>query len=126
MTVVNDEIFLVDELQAGDGSIHAKLSINKNSTILNGHFPGQPVVPGACMLQLVKDILERVLETTLLLKKADYLKFINMMVPGNCESITLDIFYNIFEDQIIKATGKISSRGSVCFKFQGAFICLPA
>ena len=122
MTVVNDEIFLVDELQAGDGSIHAKLSINKNSPIFNGHFPGQPVVPGACMVQLVKDVLESVLGTSLLLKKADHFKFISMIVPEGDESVTLDISYKKVEDQIIKATGKISLGASVCFKFQVIFV----
>jgi 3-hydroxyacyl-[acyl-carrier-protein] dehydratase len=120
--VVND-IFNIDKLEHLDNSIKATLSIDKNSEIFKSHFPGQPVVPGACMLQVVKDVLEKSLEFPLILKKADNLKFISMIVPGSTDTVQLDIAYKIV-NEVISLTAKISTGDMVCFKLQGSFIKL--
>lgn len=121
MTSLDTDIFIIEDLKSNVDSFQAKLTINKASSIFNGHFPGQPVVPGACTLQIVKDVLERTLNMRLLLKKADHLKFISMIVPENSGEITLDISYKDIEDQQIKVIAKIVTEAGVCFKFQGYF-----
>ncbi|MEP7278535.1 MAG: 3-hydroxyacyl-ACP dehydratase, partial [Bacteroidota bacterium] len=39
-------------------NIRAILKINPDHAIFKGHFPGQPVVPGVCMMQIVKELME--------------------------------------------------------------------
>jgi 3-hydroxyacyl-[acyl-carrier-protein] dehydratase len=116
------DIFQIVNLERSDEKILATLSINDQSEIFKGHFPNQPVVPGACMLQLVKDILEAAFEKPLQLLKAEQLKFITMLVPGNEQELTLDISYKILEDGNIKTTAKLIAGDLVCFKFQGIFL----
>jgi len=65
----NDGLFKISKLEHQEGVISAVLDINKDCDIFNGHFPGHPVVPGACMLQIVKEVLEKALETSLTVKK---------------------------------------------------------
>jgi 3-hydroxyacyl-[acyl-carrier-protein] dehydratase len=113
-------IFSIDKLTHDGGSITTILSVNKDSEIFNGHFPGRPVVPGACMLQVVKDVLETALNKTLQLKKAGQLKFISMIDPNEAQAVQLDIAYT-FEEEI-KVTAKLTSSGAACFKFQGVFL----
>jgi len=122
MIVLNNDIFLLDELHNDGSKISARLEVNKNSPIFEGHFPGQPVVPGACILQLIKDILEDSLANSLQLKKADHLKFTSMITPVNDELLTLDIFYSYIENQSIKTIAKLNNSTGVCFKFQGEFV----
>jgi 3-hydroxyacyl-[acyl-carrier-protein] dehydratase len=121
MPDVNNEIFGIDELEHSDGTISVKLSINKNSAIFEGHFPVQPVVPGACMLQLVKDVLETALVASLILKKAGSLKFISMIDPVVNTSAYLEISYKTNDAGDITANAKLSANAVVCFKFQGVF-----
>ena len=119
MAGINDEIFIINKLEHREGFIKAELLVNKHSEILKGHFPGQPVVPGACMLQLIKDILERALDASLLLKKADHLKFINLIVPEGDRVVLLDLSYKT--DENIGVSAKLLIGEVVCFKFQGSF-----
>lgn len=120
MAAISNEIFIINRLEHQEGFIKAELVVNHQSNILKGHFPGQPVVPGACMLQLIKDVLESALSTSLLLKKADHLKFINMIVPGDGQVVLLDLSYKIFES--ISVIAKLLIGEVVCFKFQGSFV----
>ena len=113
-------IFIIDKITHADGVITTDLSINADSEIFNGHFPGQPVVPGACMLQLVKDVLESALDCTLRLKQAGHLKFISMISPRIAQTIQLYLTYTSAED--IAVTARLICGNKDCFKFQGTFI----
>lgn len=115
------DIFQIVNSELSEGQILATLSINHESEILNGHFPGQPVVPGACMLQLVKDVLEDVLQKPIQLLKAAQLKFITMLVPDDERLISIDITYQVLENGELKVAAKLTAGDSVCFKFQGSF-----
>jgi len=122
MPAKNDALFKISKLEHQDGTISAALDINKDCDIFNGHFPGRPIVPGACMLQIIKEALEEALDTSVQLKKADHLKFISMIDPGNTQSVDLDIAYKFVDGGDISVVGKLFSGEVVCFKLQGAFI----
>lgn len=115
------DIFRIIKTELGDGKIIAKINISPQSEIFKGHFPGQPVVPGACILQLVKDVLGDAVQKPLQLIKAEQLKFISMLVPGNEQELTMDIYYKILENGNYKTTAKLAVGDMVCFKFQGSF-----
>jgi len=122
MTVLNNDLFSINEITHEDGVIKALLDINAGSGILKGHFPGQPVVPGACMLQITKEILEKALKTSLRLKKADQLKFLAIIDPADVRTVELYISYKHHEDGNTTATAKLSNADTVYFKLQGSFI----
>ncbi len=118
-----NDVFIIDDLTHTDGLIKASLSINADSPIFKGHFPGQPVVPGACMLQIVKEVLGSALDQSLQLKKGDNLKFIGMIEPGQTNAIVLEIGYKLVADRI-SVNAKLVDGDRVCFKFQGTFMRL--
>jgi len=121
MPTQNHDLFSIKNIAHQDGIILAVLNIDPNSEILKGHFPGHPVIPGASMLQTLKEVLEAALKTSIILKKGDSLKFMRMIDPENTETVLLDIVYKVDEDDII-VTAKLSTDEVMCFKFQGTFI----
>jgi len=122
MTAANNDLFSIEEISHKNGFIKSILGVNADSEILKGHFPGHPVVPGACMLQITKDVLEVVLTTLLQLKKADQLKFMTMIDPEVMPRVELDITYKQPEENSITVTAKLSNPDTVYFKLQGSFI----
>jgi 3-hydroxyacyl-[acyl-carrier-protein] dehydratase len=121
MPTANNDLFSINKIVHEDGIISATLGINPESEILKGHFPGQPVVPGACMLQIVKEVLESALNQTFRLKKADQLKFMIMIDPANTLTVTLDMSYQYTEDGTVSVSAKLSNADVVYFKFFGSF-----
>lgn len=115
------DIFHIISTELSDGKIIVQITINPQSEIFKGHFPNQPVIPGACILQLVKDVLEDGLKKPLQMVKAEQLKFILMLVPGKEQDLILDISFKILEDGNFKAVAKLTAGGMVCFKLQGSF-----
>ncbi len=120
MSATND-LFNFEKIEHQDSTILVTLLVSKDSKILEGHFPGHPVVPGACMLQIVKEVLENSFNQALILKKAEQLKFMAMIDPSNTQSVQLDIDYKSLEDGNVAVNARLSSTDVVHFKFQGSF-----
>jgi len=121
MPVTDNQIFIIESLQHDAGQATANLIINKSSPIFAGHFPGQPVVPGACMVQLVKDVLEDVLNTKVMLQKAGNIKFISMVTPNTNGTASLVITYKIMDNGNISVNAKIQTGDVTAFKLQGIY-----
>ncbi|WPU98772.1 hypothetical protein SNE26_22415 [Mucilaginibacter sp. cycad4] len=104
-----------------DGSLFkTTITLNPAHDIFKGHFPGQPIVPGVCMMQMVKEVLENQLGKNLQLVKADNIKFLSFMDPGQHRQVELDIKINI-ADELIKADAQLLNEGIVFLKFKGVF-----
>jgi len=116
-----NNIFKILDLSHSDGKAEAVIMVKGDSEIFKGHFPGQPVVPGACMLQLVKDVLETVLKSKLRLKKAQQIKFMNVVVPGD-DQLRLSISFTNIEDNLFSVQANLTNNDAVCFKLQGIFV----
>src|ERR1700748_2388879 len=106
--MLSDELYTVASLQRVDGRINATLEINQRHGIFKGHFPGQPVLPGACMLQILKEITETALNKKIRLKKADQIKFLALIDPTVSNTLQLDISYTQTEDDL-KVNATMSS-----------------
>ena len=124
MQFINNALFKISKLERHDGVLKAVLAINKDCLIFKGHFPGQPVLPGACMLQIVKEVLEKALGACLRLKKAEYLKFMLVIGPESTSSVNLDIVHKELAESQIKITARLTNAELVYFKFQGTFLAL--
>ncbi|MEO6220781.1 MAG: 3-hydroxyacyl-ACP dehydratase, partial [Ginsengibacter sp.] len=76
-----NDFFTISNLESHGQDIKVTLVINADHRIFEGHFPGQPVVPGVCMMQMVKEILEQVLEKSTNLFSASEMKFLAVINP---------------------------------------------
>ncbi|MFD2146717.1 hypothetical protein [Mucilaginibacter antarcticus] len=112
-------IFNITSLNHHPNSIDAGLEIDQLNEIFDGHFPDQPVVPGACMLQIIKDVLANTLKVTLRLAKADNIKFLSLVTPS-AKRLQLQINYQSAESGI-KVNASISFGDLVCMKLQATF-----
>lgn len=99
-----------------DGSIKSKLLIDKEHAIFKGHFPGFPIVPGVCMVQMVKEQLEIATQRTLQLQSAGNIKFLSLINPLETPEIEVVVKYKLLEDNSLSAEGSIVVNEQAFFK----------
>jgi len=124
MLLIND-FFYVQSSSHTDGTIAAHLRLNAAHRIFKGHFPGQPVVPGVCMVQIIKEMLEAALGKTLQLRKADHIKFLAVIDPRKSIDIDAAIRYTCSEDHY-EVTASLFKDETVYLKLRGNFITASA
>lgn len=103
-------------------NIKAIIDLNKEHEVYEGHFPGKPVVPGVCLTQLIKEVMENVENTELILVYADNIKFLAVVNPeiNNRLQIDLKVKYDI-EQNLIKVNSVTHFNDQVFYKFKGNF-----
>ncbi|MCW3093623.1 MAG: 3-hydroxyacyl-ACP dehydratase [Ferruginibacter sp.] len=119
------DFFYITSLEQESGKINAVLEINDTHSIFEGHFPGQPVVPGVCMMQMVKEILESALTIKTKLVSAGQMKFLTIIDPTENNSIHATIKYTVEEDGKIKLGASLVDDTVVYFKMDGVLAPLP-
>lgn len=102
--------------------INARISVNENSAVYTGHFPGFPVTPGVCQVQMIKDILAEVLDIPLQLSKARDIKFNNIHEPGKVNAIKGRIKYEMDENRIIHVNAQLFEGNTKYLSFKGEFV----
>ncbi len=92
MILLND-FYSITHQESAVGSVKANVSINKTHKIFEGHFPGLPIVPGVCMVQMVREILEVSVNKTLSIESADNIKFLSVIDPRQHGEVSASIDY---------------------------------
>ncbi|MEP6673976.1 MAG: 3-hydroxyacyl-ACP dehydratase [Ferruginibacter sp.] len=98
------------------------LQLNEKHSIYEGHFPGQPVVPGACFLQILKELIEVIIEKKIQLLKADELKFLIPVNPLTNNRLQANVNYSIDDRQQINVIANFKQNENICFKCRATFI----
>jgi 3-hydroxyacyl-[acyl-carrier-protein] dehydratase len=111
--MLHNSFFAILKQEEAQGSIKALLSINKAHEILKGHFPGQPVVPGVCMMQMIKELVELHMNKDLSVKEADNMKFLAVIDPEKNNEVEADVSYIVEDGNIILHASLFS--GTVTF-----------
>jgi 3-hydroxyacyl-[acyl-carrier-protein] dehydratase len=97
------------------------LELNPAHPVYEGHFSGNPVVPGVCQIQMISELLSVIKGTALRLMNADNVKFLSLMVPDKNRIIDADIRVRTAENGNISANATLQEGEVIFIKFKGLF-----
>ena len=117
--ILQNDFFTINDTVTSETEIWAELLINSNHKIFEGHFPNQPVVPGVCMMQMIKEIIEQVLGKATNLVQAAEMKFMAVINPQENNLIQATIKYAADESGVINIQASLYKDELVHFKFKG-------
>jgi 3-hydroxyacyl-[acyl-carrier-protein] dehydratase len=69
----------------------AHIELNPLHKIYEGHFPGNPIAPGVCLVQMTKETLEKIIEKKLFMIACSHIKFTAVLNPFINPQVTLKI-----------------------------------
>jgi 3-hydroxyacyl-[acyl-carrier-protein] dehydratase len=112
-----NDLYTIDHLEAGAATLH----LNTEHPIFKGHFPDRPVLPGACQLQMIRELLSHITTKTYRLQKAAAIKFITPIDPRHNPTIHLDLQYDEVQNAVLRVTATMQAGEAICLKFNGTF-----
>ena len=81
----------IDNYLAQEGHYAFRVRLDASHPVYRGHFPGHPVLPGVCTLQLVRECLNRGTGRRFRYAAIRECKFLGMVVPQADELLEIDI-----------------------------------
>jgi len=118
--ILLDQLFTICKIESAEASFDLTIELNPSHQIFEGHFPGFPILPGVCMMQMVKEITEKLQGKKLQLVNASYLKFLQPINPNEDTILIMTLFCSAIERNI-NVIASLSNTRFVCFKFKGLF-----
>ena len=100
--------------------VSATLKLDKDHRIFDGHFPGHPVLPGVCVIQMVKELTEKALEKNLVLSVASNVKFMAVINPEKNDIINFKLELSEV-DREVKVKNSVSFKDTLALKLNATF-----
>lgn len=116
------DFYTINSLEKKDGlKYEAVLLINEKHEVFNGHFPGNPIMPGVCMMQIIKELTERITDKQLLMQSLSNVKFMALINPEVTPELKLELDINETEDGLIKVKNTTTFGETVALKLSGIY-----
>lgn len=113
--ILKDNFYTIREIRFEADEINATIELNPAHKIFKGHFPGLPILPGVCMVQIQKELIEKELSRKIILKKATNIKFLSIINPLVINIINYQIKILKKKENII-ISSKIYCNETIYFK----------
>lgn len=119
-----EPMLLVDEVELIDGRAHGKCQIKGDEYFLQGHFPGNPVVPGVIQCEMLAQsacilLAEDGKGKTPLFTGLEKVKFRGQVKPGDTLETECEITRQ--KGPFYFAKGKGTVNGKVCVSAEFSF-----
>lgn len=102
MRLYNDFFFLTGHNEHREDSVVACVILNPSHIIYQVHFPGNPITPGVCIIQMATEILEQDLGKKLEIDVIHNVKFLSILVPKKEEVVEFSFQTGKVQDGHIK------------------------
>ena len=118
-----NSLYTIERIQR-EGNIN-KLSVlirlNPSHGIFKGHFPGNPILPGVCIIQILKEILMYHFNKNLTLTYAGSIKYFSIINPVMNSVIKFDIELSEMGNNKISCNTFLYSESVLFCRFKGDF-----
>lgn len=116
------DFYTINSIEKSDDSNYqVTIFINKNHEVFNGHFPGNPIMPGVCMMQIIKELTEEITSSFLLLQSLSNVKFMALINPFATPDLRLELNIVVTEDDLIKVKNTTYFDETVALKLGSVY-----
>ena len=112
---------VLSEEKTTDSKYSITILVNEKHEIFKGHFPGNPIMPGVCMIQIIKELTEKITESTLMIQTLANVKFMALINPENNPELRLELDITMTEDHLVKVKNTTYFNETVALKLSNVY-----
>ena len=117
-----NNFYKVLSLEKTDSHKHlAVVLINEKHDVFKGHFPGNPIMPGVCMMQIIKELTEQITKSSLIMQTLTYVKFMALINPDVTPELRLELDITTTEDNLVKVKNATFFNETVALKLSSVY-----
>ncbi len=116
------DFYTINSLEKKDGNKYeAVILINEKHEVFQGHFPGNPIMPGVCMMQIIKELTENVTGLALMMQSLTNVKFMALINPEVTPELRLELDIAQTEEGLVKVKNTTTFGETVALKLSSSY-----
>jgi 3-hydroxyacyl-[acyl-carrier-protein] dehydratase len=117
-----DDLYFIKSSQTESvNKLTVKVEIKREHPIFTGHFPGNPILPGVCTIQILKELVAEHLGKKVSLLKAVNIKYLSFINPDMTNLIDFNIELKEMENGYLSCNTTINHENTIFCTFKGEF-----
>ena len=104
-----------------EGKYKTSVRLNNHHEVFKGHFPGNPVTPGVCMMQIIKELTQEITGFSLMLKSSSNVKFMALINPEATPELRLELDIVTTEDDLVKVKNTTYFNDTIALKLSNVY-----
>lgn len=106
-----DSLYSVTNEVVTDVDHSYTIKLNAEHFIYAAHFPGEPITPGVCIMQIAHELLELHLGKQLDIDTVKNVKFLHVITPTETPVVCYTLQKVSVEERLVKAQVNVSYEG---------------
>ncbi|MFB9078157.1 3-hydroxyacyl-ACP dehydratase [Flavobacterium procerum] len=119
--VLKDFYKVLSEEKTSDTKYNFRILVNAKHEVFNGHFPGNPIMPGVCMIQIIKELTESVTKSSLFIQTLTNVKFMALINPNVTPELVLELDITTTEDDLVKVKNTTYFNETIALKLSNVY-----
>lgn len=114
--MTSDSLYSIISTHSENNNHKVCVKLNTSHPVYGGHFPDQPVLPGVCTLQMIRECAGMILNRNIRYKAIIQCKLTSAIMPDHRP---VDIFITLGGDETLHATVKVED--TIMLKLKSIF-----
>jgi 3-hydroxyacyl-[acyl-carrier-protein] dehydratase len=105
-----DNFYKIEAKTEDASGLEYRIALQKEHFIYQAHFPGNPITPGVCIIQICKELMEQKSGKKLFLKKMSNTKFLSVINPVENDTVCVKFSKISMEDNGYKVSALVCNE----------------
>ena len=114
--MLKDSFFIVKEIADSEAGMTFRICLDASHPIFQAHFAGNPVMPGACIAQMIKELAVDYFNTSFFISAVRNMKFLKVINPVESPEVSVQMTCTTQEDNSISISAVICKADDVFSK----------
>lgn len=119
--ILKDFYKILSEEKISDSKYNITILVNEKHEVFKGHFPGNPIMPGVCMIQIIKELTESITKSSLMIQSLANVKFMALINPEVNPELRLELDITTTEDGLVKVKNTTYFNDTTALKLSNVY-----
>ncbi|PBI86407.1 (3R)-hydroxymyristoyl-ACP dehydratase [Flavobacterium sp. ACN2] len=119
--ILQDFYKILSEEKISDSKYTITILVNEKHEVFKGHFPGNPIMPGVCMIQIIKELTESITKSSLMIQSLANVKFMALINPEVTPELRLELDVTTTEDGLVKVKNTTYFNDTTALKLSNVY-----
>jgi len=110
--MLKDSLFSIDNQAIQENQFLYNVTIHADHEVFKGHFAHEPILPGVCQIQMIKELLNMQYQKSFKIRESRSIKYLKPINPTRTSKLSVEIKIVNFDS----ASKKIKFKGRIFFE----------